>query len=300
MAKLTVFRGLPGSGKSTEAEIISRETGAVIVERDLIRERLSRTRKMGNTDEVKVTKVQEAEVLSLLRSDIDVLVSDTFIRDKYVRNFAKLAWLAGAEFEQRVMYVSVEECIERDKHRNHTVGEDVIRGMDKRFSMKPADVSDIIFDVEPYGGNKDLDYVGDRMVIFDLDGTCFEMGDRTPFEWHKVHLDKPNTMTLFRTARAHADYGDAVVFLSGRDEVCRDATYEMLHKQIPFWDFQLHMRANKDMRPDTIVKYELFNKHIRPTQAPIVGIWDDRPAVCALWRKMGLPLNHVGDPYHYF
>ena len=55
--------------------------------------------------------------------------------------------------------------------------------------------------------------------------------------------------------------GDNVVIMSGRDGSAEQATREWLTKHVAP-DLPLHMRQPGDMRPDSIVKYELFSAHI--------------------------------------
>jgi hypothetical protein len=59
------------------------------------------------------------------------------------------------------------------------------------------------------------------------------------------------------------------------------------------------MRAAEDQRPDEIIKSELYDQHIRD-RFNILGVIDDRPKVCRMWRGLGLPVFQVGNPDYEF
>jgi predicted kinase len=99
MTTLTIYRGLPGSGKSTDARnaLESAETHTIIVERDILR--LENPRLEGEEVfyyENKITKFQHKLIKALLEQGVDVISSDTNLRDKYVKPLLKLAHEAGA------------------------------------------------------------------------------------------------------------------------------------------------------------------------------------------------------------
>lgn len=292
MPKLIVYRGPSGSGKSTAAQKAAKETGAVVVERDLIRERLYGSRSMQGTDEGKVTKIHHAEIRGLLEAGLDVICSDTNLRDRYVRDLAKIAWVTDAEFQQVIFYENQETCEKRNKERpvEQKVPDGVIEKQFKQYDFNVTQVDDIIFPVERYSPN--FNWFGDELFIFDIDGTTFSMGDRSPYEWTKVHLDKPRRDVLNIADQLGDMEGHKIIFLSGRDEVCFADTHKALSENLSV-PFDLFMRGRKDNRPDTIVKYELFNKHIRPTNLRVGGVWDDRESVVRLWRKLGLTTHQV-------
>ena len=60
-------------------------------------------------------------------------------------------------------------------------------------------------------------------------------------------------------------------------------------------DIDLLMRPAGDYCKDSLVKAELFDKHVRH-RYHVQGVIDDRLQVCRMWYSMGLPLFRVGDP----
>jgi phosphoglycolate phosphatase-like HAD superfamily hydrolase len=60
------------------------------------------------------------------------------------------------------------------------------------------------------------------------------------------------------------------------------------HGMIP-----LYMRANKDYKPDTITKSNLYQKVLADGYRPVM-VFDDRPSVIRMWRDRGLLVADVG------
>jgi hypothetical protein len=137
------------------------------------------------------------------------------------------------------------------------------------------------------------------IVLCDVDGTVAlmgkgESGRRKFYEWHRVGEDDPNlpVIGLVQVLRAA---GYPIVFLSGRDEVCRAATNDWLieHGAAQAGD-ALYMRPHKDNRPDHEVKLEIYKRDIEPHNT-VAGVIDDRNAVVAMWRSLGLTVLQVAD-----
>lgn len=137
--------------------------------------------------------------------------------------------------------------------------------------------------------------------LFDLDGTLAHMDGRGPFDWHRVGEDAYDEV-VWDVAYRLADYED-VVFLSGRDESCREQTERWLRAELVRrhgvdefrqcdWGLELFMRPVGDMRKDSVVKAELFWKHVAPRWR-VKGVFDDRDQVVEMWRAMGLKCFQV-------
>ena len=54
------------------------------------------------------------------------------------------------------------------------------------------------------------------------------------------------------------------------------------------------MRSEGDYRPDTIVKKELFDNHVRNKYNVVLAI-DDRPCMVDLWNDLGIKTWAVAD-----
>lgn len=141
-------------------------------------------------------------------------------------------------------------------------------------------------------------YVADPTLppawLVDIDGTLAHMGDRSPYQWHRVGEDtvSPAVEAAVRAFAAAPD-GFAIVLLSGRDGICRPETEEWLARHDIPYD-ELYMRAPGDNRKDSIVKAELFDAHTRHRYR-VVAVLDDRDQVVRMWRRMGLVCFQVAE-----
>lgn len=138
----------------------------------------------------------------------------------------------------------------------------------------------------------------EKAIICDIDGTLAHMtedgrlryGKQAPFMWHLVGEDVidqtiSDLLTLYR-ANKHV-----VILLSGRDGVCRPETEKWLEDNHVQYD-KLIMRKADDNRKDSIIKTELFDKHI-DGKYDVQFILDDRNQVVDMWRDRGLKCLQV-------
>lgn len=303
MAKLVIPRGLPASGKSTKVmEAVRASNGtAVRVGRDFLRDQLFGTRlNLTVGQESLVSKAEQAQVVAFLKAGVDVYVDAMHLRNKYVTAWAKVAANHGAELViwDEFLSVPLEECIRRDALRvgEARLGEDVLRGIHKRFFPIPKlDLSGI----EPVVGELYVSPGAGHPYAYmvDIDGTCTTGPcDRSPYEWLKVGQDQPN-MSVINTVYSLYQQGRKIIFCSGRDAVCRPHTLDWLVSifgSTMMAQSPLFMRKEGDMRKDSIVKLELFNKHIRKNYN-VIGVFDDRDQVVEMWRSIGLTVFQVAE-----
>ncbi|WP_024794424.1 phosphatase domain-containing protein [Tomitella biformata] len=123
--------------------------------------------------------------------------------------------------------------------------------------------------------------------IVDIDGTLALMGERGPFDWHRVGEDRPHLPVIIAVQALAAHPGvDAILAVSGRDGSSRGQTVQWLDAQgVPF--DELHMREPGDFRPDEVVKEALYRERIEG-RFRVLGVLDDRDKVVAMWRSIGL------------
>lgn len=295
MIQLIITQGLPGSGKSTWAEQAMQNMPDIFirVERDMLRDQLLGHRnyaEITSAQEDMITKVQKSMVAAGLNAGKSVIVSDTNLRATYVRQWAKLAAQNGVDFViVKFDNISLDELIIRDMNREHSVGSDVIRMLWKKFTkngkIPNVDISKELsgsLTVEPYDNSDELPLA----IIVDIDGTLAKMAGRSPYEWSRVGEDSPVDAVIDAVHAAYM-FNRRVIVMSGRDQSCRDITEKWLTKHLGIsWD-ELHMRAEGDNRKDDLVKYELFNEHVR-NKYHVKYVLDDRDQVVKMWRKLGL------------
>lgn len=311
--KLIITRGLSGSGKTTWAKDFCSLDAAwrVRVNRDDLRSMLFGGYVHGHAFEQMVTRIQQESIRGLLQAGKTVIVDDTNLALRHARQFSKLAFEEGAEFDvfDHFLHVPLDECIARDAARpvEKRVGEQVIRTQYERFGVKrglppvPPYVPAAGEVVEPYVPVEGTP----AAVIVDIDGTIALMGDRGPYDWKHVGEDKVNTpvrdvVHLLQWA------GFKVIFLSGRDESCRAETLQWLADEAHVVSdpdsfdtsdrlddlVELFMRPEGDNRKDSIIKLELFDEHVR-NHYDVKFVLDDRDQVVELWRSLGLACFQV-------
>lgn len=149
-------------------------------------------------------------------------------------------------------------------------------------------------------------------IIVDVDGTLADMrGVRGPFEWDKVHLDRPHqdVIDLVKDLAnaGKEEYSDEdndgfvepigwenkykIIITTGRDGVCEEATRQWLKDNgVHFDDF--YIRKEGDFRKDNIIKSEIYMDHIRP-KYDVKYVIDDRDQVVEMWRSLGLRVLQV-------
>lgn len=283
MKELVMFRGLPASGKSTEArdqlKSLYSNKSAVIVNKDSLRTMLHDDTWSKGNEKITVA-VRDAIIKTVLDKGLSVIVDDTNLAPVHEERLRHLAKEGCAEFKPMdLTHVPLETCLERDKKRQKWVGEAVIRKMYNDY-LRPA--------VEPEPVNHKLPWC----VIVDIDGTIAKSKDRGPFEWKKVGQDDPRLHVMDAVNGVSLHGNDTIVFLSGRDSVCRDETERWLAAAHgvylePTTGPFLYMRPEGDMRKDYVVKKELYEKYILG-RYNVRAVFDDRPQVIRLWRDIGL------------
>lgn len=134
-------------------------------------------------------------------------------------------------------------------------------------------------------------------IVVDIDGTVALHGDeRGHFEYGKVGGDKPNIpiIKLVQALRWACGYG--VIFVSGREDSCRDITVEWLYNnfmQDDWLAYELYMRKTGDWRKDSIIKREIYDAYLSDKE--IAYVLEDRNQVVQMWRELGLTCLQVAD-----
>lgn len=291
MTKLTVLRGVSGSGKSTWA----RTQDAIVVSRDLVRTCLFGSESMEN--EELVTKVEHDMIRHALRADKDVISDNTNVTWKFAKAIADIGYAEGAEVELKVFDVSLETCLRRNAARANDGGRFVPRDVilkqhnrlqaNKHFVLEPQEVI-------PYAGTPNRP---DAFMV-DLDGTLAHMDRslRGPFDWAKVGTDTldqvvADVVNYVGVGAYESNAAMKVIVMSGRSAECSGETIDWLRKHNILYD-HLIMRAAGDNRPDNIVKHELFNEFVRDN-FNVRFVIDDRSSVVHMWKKMGLKVFNV-------
>lgn len=123
MPTLKILRGIPGSGKSTFAEL-QIAANVVIASRDRVRYAIYNNAEHFLNEDL-ITDVERNIVTSALNRGSDVIVDDTNVKDEYVRNFIALGHLCGATVIVQTFPVTTKEAIARNILRGNAGGRKV-------------------------------------------------------------------------------------------------------------------------------------------------------------------------------
>jgi len=288
----------PGAGKSTWAErmVIRKFNNKRMfteVNRDKLRREIG-----GFREDQKIESTQELERLVTIKhrhlieaaiaKGFNVIVSDTNINPKTREYLYELAKGLGVPVFEKHFRESMD--FDLLVHRNRTRPPEVDRIPHKVLRDFYIRYREQNFEKAYSKGapEKSAEYPNANWMthIFDIDGTIARHeGIRGPYDWHKVGNDLCYE-DVADVARTMYESGYQVIIVSGRDGSCEELTREWLKKhEIPF--HRLYMREAGNSMKDSIVKYDIFKKHIERT-CHVVGVWDDRDQCVNLWRSIGL------------
>ena len=279
--KLILTKGLPASGKTTWAkEYIQKYPETANLCKDDLRLQLGNT----NKREKRVIKVRDLLTEHYFELGYSVIWSDTNLNPVHIKRATELAQQHQATLViQDFTNISLAECIKRDLVRANSVGQQAIEQMYYDYLNTPDPAPTI----DPQLPN---------CYIVDIDGTLAINNTRPPFAWNRVNEDALNPAVAILVEKLGQD--TKVIVFSGRSSVCRELTIAWLKQHnINYQD--LFMRPADDQRPDDILKSELYYAHVHGKYNAI-GVIDDRPKVCRMWRNLGLTVFQVGNPDYEF
>lgn len=285
--KILFLSGLPGSGKSTLAlKLCEENPNFKRLNKDTIREELGNpgwSRKF----EDQVLDTQRYRGLQYLEEGFSIIIDDTNFAEKHLIFWKSIAEKQGCLFEEKFIDTPLEVCIDRDKNRPNPVGEEVIRKMYNQY-LKPSNTKTDTRLITQQ--DKSLP----KCIIVDIDGTLALINGRSPYDDSKIYTDKPNQPVIdlikrfkliydFERMESDGEINSKIILMSGRMDKCLSQTTDWLKQNNVPWDFLL-MRKTNDYRQDSIVKKELYERHIRD-EYYVEAIFDDRDSVVKMWRE---------------
>lgn len=318
MKKVMILTGVSGSGKSTFARRFCAENPNWLrVNRDDLRRSLLSVplpeywttwpdHEKSRVENL-VNELQKTAIWDGLARGWHILIDNTNLKLRYINEFRRLLIQRFDEIE--IQYVLIEtpldEAIRRDQQRPDSVGEAVIRKQAERLAIMKKNVK---FQKEILRRNPVFQRVQDetlpRCILVDVDGTVASMagpisGGRSPFDWHRVGEDSPK-WPIINLVKAMRAAGYKIVFFSGRDAVSRPHTIAWLNEHFGWQtestlepDYELFMRPEKDNRKDSVIKHELYERHVLGRYY-VEFVVDDRQQVVDMWRRtLGLTCVQV-------
>lgn len=296
--KAIVTVGVSASGKSTFANkwISGDPDSRREINRDYVRFNIVNpgsdwgSYKMTNSNEKMVTEICNGLLHDYSCLGLDIIISDTNLNEKYRKQLISKLESLGYDVEIMEFPVSLEEAWKRDSLRPNGVGHSVIYKQYQKWLEYKGE--------KKYVPNPSLP----KAIIVDIDGTvATNDGKRGFYGWDKVGLDSPRPFIIEMVASLQCVHDYKVIFVSGRDSVCRQQTTEWLDNYLYGVYSGLFMRAEGDQRRDSVVKKEIFFRDIAPNYN-VVGVIDDRPQVLReCWYEIGIEnVICVGNPWIEF
>lgn len=296
--RLEILVGISGSGKSTYAhkEWEKSPKEVLIVNRDSIRNLLFGysesnineyySRKDLNSLEKEVSKFEDLMIYDGLERGKRVIVDATHLKLKYLERFK--IWnveILITEFPP----MSVEWCIKNDAKRVRRVGREVIEKQYKQYISltESLEYEDFIEQSSIFRIKNDVEKP--HCVVFDIDGTLSNKGDRNPYNESLVFNDTKHD-SIVEMAKNYHKSGVEVLVCSGRTEGCKEDTLKWLYKHLGFCPV-LFMRKVGDTRPDWEIKTEMWHKICEDRY--ISMLVDDRNQVVYRSRALGFKTVQV-------
>ena len=195
--ELVILIGPPGSGKTTYAQsVVFEDPNWVRVNRDDFRIQLTGTYSPSNDIESLITKIQNSTIEHAL-TKYNVIVDNTHLKLQYIKEIVnKFKDKAIIKVKIIGQDLSLLDLIERNNKREKKVPNDVLSRMYKQFQQILKEQSKIHDLIDSHFVEQSeivkQDKTLPKAIIVDIDGTIANHeGIRSPYEWHKVNLDKP-------------------------------------------------------------------------------------------------------------
>jgi predicted kinase len=279
MKNVILTRGIPGSGKSTwtKEQLRLHPNQYKRVNRDDLRLMLD-NEQFNPKREKFITKIQHELILKSLQEGYHVICDDTNLNPKTIESITNLVKGIATVKIQDFTHVPLEVCIQQDLKRLNSVGKDVIVKFYNQY-IKPKP--------------KKIEYIEGlpNAIIFDVDGTLSHFVDRGPFDFMSCYSDVVDNN--IKELIEFYSKKNKIIIMSGRDSICMDITIKWLHDNEIKYDL-IYMRAVGDSRKDSIVKRELYEKHVM-NKFNVKLVFDDRDQVVNLWRELGLTCYQVAE-----
>lgn len=295
MKKLVICKGLPASGKSLWArEFVKGKKDWVRINNDELGAMVFGELFARNRGDL-LDKIRLHMVDWFMNLGYNIVVDNTNLHPKQEvyyrtiveeRNFAVQCGekLDGYEFSIKDFTdVSVNECLVRNRARENPVPDKVIYQMYNSY-LKTT--------VAPLVQDKILP----KALVVDLDGTMSLVNSRSPHDLTKVYSDDVNEPIVDLVKMMH-NGGHKIIFISGREEICRHETIRWLKDKAGFEmiPYDLHLRPDDDKRPDTQYKKDIFEQELKGKF--YVTSWiEDRWRMCnAVRNELGITCLQCAD-----
>lgn len=237
-----------------------------------------------NSNESKVWRRHGHRVDSLSERGVNMVISDTNLNVERREALGQKLLDRGYQVSFQHMWENFEEIVKRhDKQRDAIPYESVLHQWVRHTRQ--------LLGIEKY-----VPEIKEDGYIFDCDGTLFDISHRDPFDYDKMHLDKPRDEVFIALIGALA-LNKPIVILSGRKHKYAQQTMDMVNQYLLNVGFDSNaistiefiFRKDECDDKDYLVKYSSF-EHICNDYGKLDWkVYDDRPQVIEqCWNILGL------------
>lgn len=282
--------------------------------------------------EEEITKLEHGAFARALSLGKSVVIDNTNLRPQYIRQYIDIMLDFGLDQHQVSVHdfdIEVEQAYQRIAQRDAVpMAKTVVEHQYALYTDAKWDLSELWeqeqsrhqlkkwhfppFSVVPYIPDQSKP----KAILCDLDGTLSHRAIlkhpqphmRSYFDTKEYDLDDidPFLQPVLESImlRPKSPETPRIIFVSGRKTATRDDTLRFLDRAFyPFrlgTDYELLMRDETVDRhdgkddPDDRVKYRVFDEYIR-NNYNVLGVFDDRKRVVALWEALGLRVANMGS-----
>jgi len=295
---LYILRGLPGSGRSDAAKNMVEENSWLVraSRADLSMQMYGYYHPMDldrfQTDNVTLFHHNQIDVA--LKAGLSVVDDNINVDAESIKKLYIIANRHKATIKIIDFDLHFEKCIKKDAFTPDGYGETYIRLLVKKFidngHIRPAPVNNQ--EEVTLGRTYEPDKSLPKAFWLDADGTFFGMGARDPFDFHLVHLDYVHEHIL-NICKALVDDGYKAIVMTGRDESCREGTWNAFVKA-GLEPYEMYMRPmGTNEIHDFQIKEEMFFGNNLHKKYYMEFALDDRQSVVDHTRRMGIPVLQV-------
>jgi len=296
MRTIIMTRGIPASGKSTWAkeEMHAHPNRYKRVNKDILRAMLDGEGWSQATERFMLDIRDYAVQKSILRG-FDVIVDDTNFSNKHWGSMCRIAKRVGnVMVVEKYFDVDLQEALRRNEVRAEKVPPHVVIQMyEKHVKNRHVECRSEYFQKVPYAPPLDIPNLR-KAIMVDVDGTLALSETRNVYDGSRLYEDTPFTHVV-TLVKLLMDAGHGLILMSGREDKWRVDTVRWLADKAHLpGDSPFFMRATGDSRPDTVVKQELYEAHVKGIY-DVRYVIDDRPIVCSMWRDLNLVVLQLDD-----
>jgi predicted kinase len=300
---IIMTKGIPASGKSTWAkeEMRAHPNRYKRINKDILRAMLD-GEGWSQASERFMLDIRDYAVQRSLLRGFDVIVDDTNFSDKHWESMCRIAKRVGEVMVvEKYFDVDLQEALRRNEARAEKVPPHVVIQMfEKHVKGSHLTCRSEYFQKAPYAPPQDVPNLR-KAIMVDIDGTLALSETRNVYDGSRLYEDTPfaHVVTLVKLLMGS---GHELILMSGREDKWRDETLRWLKDKVGVEPYALtnpdgyafYMRKTGDGRPDTVVKKELYEAHVKG-KYDVRYVIDDRPCVCAMWRDLGLVVLQLDD-----